>query len=401
MLEIPDSSHYANLKLWTNTVLPQINTRIEAKQADVDELVYNFKPFIEVELQQKDELLTHMTRDEARAWLQLIGFGVSSLEKHCQELQMPAGVGLAKFLGLENFLVRLGQIAQHPPRDSHYTYWLWNEALPLLTFTGDEQELVFQKEVKQSHYLHTASCNALRPICNGEVSFTSKSTVEALQFATDNTQTLLKGFRSFMARIPPDGHRSLEPKFFMMRLRTYLPTYPIQGVTWGGVNAANLAAQMQIDFLTGTVTRTYREVVEKRFQYLTDEDRVELRADMGVSSLKDLLLDQLGLSDEMVEGMKIADLTNWLINQPEAIQSILSAYAQLVKVAGQLTAFHWSLIQNYLVKAADNLSPTERANLAVKPESGTGGASHEQTRIIRDMRRTHPIVGKLIEAWVA
>jgi hypothetical protein len=78
------------------------------------------------------------------------------------------------------------------------------------------------------------------------------------------------------------------------------------------------------------------------------------------------------------------------------VQDALHAFGHLFEDTGGLTAFHWALIQNYLVKPAARLTPEQRAALPVSPDEGTGKHSHADTMRIRDMRRLHPVGIKLV-----
>ncbi len=191
--------------------------------------------------------------------------------------------------------------------------------------------------------------------------------------------------------------RSMEPRFFMTRMRTYLPTYPVDGESWGGVNAANLAAQMQMDYLIGTTDEQYAETVRKRHRYLIPEDWHALEVDMALPSVADVLLQQLELTPQEVITCNSPALAAHIVKQSPELQGSLTAYADLFHAAGKLTAMHWALIKNYLDKEAAKLSPEERARLPVPPDHGTGGASHAETMAIRDMRREHPVLKQLVD----
>lgn len=386
--------YLTQLEAWTRDELPHFNCQIEDGEVSVEELIAVYRPWVD---ELHSDLGGWLDRWQARRLIQMLGFGVSSIERHLRGRGQESGSGLAQFPYAENLLVHLAGIACHPPRDSHYTYWLWNDNPNPLTFTGNQQEVFFNRVVNNTALLHGFSCDAVRPICQGNLSITSPETVEAMRLAADNTLHLYEQFRSFMHK-NADGQRQMEPDFFMTRMRTYLPTYPIGGSEWGGVNAANLAAQMQMDYLIGTIKPAYHEVVHNRFCYLTHEDQVALSADMELPSLLDVFLVRLRLSPEQVEQTDKSTLKAYIATQPTALQNALIAYKDLVNAAARLTAMHWSLIHNYLVRPARNLTPEERIKLAVQPDEGTGGASHAETEAIMNMRREHPIVWKLIEA---
>ncbi len=381
---------------WVRDKLPVLNSRIEDGVVPLSDLIADFLPHLH-ELQ--DRIFPHveyMTHLEIQRLLQLLGFVASSVEKHSQDCSLAPGIGLAKLPEVEDMLVQLGRMAGHPPRDSHYTYWKWNRAETPLTFTGNPQEMFFNRVVNRTDDLHSASCNALRPICEGHVVITSPEAIEAILLAAHNMNLLHADFLSFMTR-GDNGQRNMEPQFFMKRMRTYLPTYPIQEVIWGGVNAANLASQMQVDYLIGTVNGPYAEVVRGRWRYLTEEDQNALAYDMVLPSVGTLLLQQLHLQPDQVLKTDLGELTAYVKGQPVEVQQVLSAYRKLIMASARLTAMHWTLIQNYLIKPAASLSDEDLANMVVRPDKGTGGMDHEDTKAIMRMRREHQVIGKLIE----
>ena len=392
------SSHplLSELKEWVRKEIPKINNLIDQQELPAEALVGAFRPWTVRILQELDP--TMLSKDDARLAIQVIGFGVGSVERHFQTAHEPAGTGLGRFGSLGDFLLAVANVAEHPPRDSHYTYWLWNNDTLPLTFTGDPQEIFFNRAVNHTHELHTSSCNQLRPISEGQVSVMDPDAMQIITTVAQNTMILHEHFRSFMLKDKVSGLRSMEPHFFMTQMRTYLTTYPINGVDWSGVNAANLVAQMQIDYLTGTTVEDYEKTVRARFKFLTREDRTSLEADMALPSLLDLFLRQIGLTRTDLNGMESATLTSLITTQPTAFKRNLASYIDLVHACGRLTSIHWALIQNYLVKASAQLSPNERDRLAVAPERGTGGKTHAQTEAIMWMRSRHPIIAKLMDA---
>lgn len=299
--------------------------------------------------------------------------------------------------GIDTLLVALSQVAQHLPRDSHYTYWLWNDGREPLTFTGDPQEVFFNRAVNNTDRLHTASCDAIRPICEGSMNVTSSNALAAIEHATRNTMELVKHYRSFMSKDETLGRRSMEPWFFMTRMRTYLPTYPIQGTIWEGVNAANVASQMQLDYLIGNINQGYAKTVQMRSRFLTEEDRNALDGDMKLPSVFDVLGRTMRLTRADVESLDEEALSKHVNQQSSELHKVLAGYKGLFNAAAQLTAIHWALIQNYLVKPAASLTEEEKSKMAVPPDHGTGGKTHAQTEAIMKMRREDPAITKLLD----
>lgn len=370
--------------------LPQINKAIEAGELRLDTLIF-IASWWAVEL-QGNFISYNLTPQEAQAYIQPLGFLVSSIEKHSQQKGKPPGAGIAQVPGLQDVLEILSQIAECPPRDTIYTFWLGNKGnnrTNPLTFTENPGEILFNRAVNETNRLNTISSDALRQICNGNLSIRKAEAIAALDYSTQNTSAVLTEYRSLS--------KGMEPKFFATGYRTYLPTYPIKGVFWGGPNAANIPSQAQLDYLIGTVNSDYARTMEGRWRYLSADDQATLQADMALPSLTARLLEDLGLTSTEVEQMDLDALRKLMVQRPE-LQPALFSFEQLIKATNELTAFHWGLIQSHLVKPSTQLTPEEKAQLPVKPDSGTGGNSHQHTKNIMFMRLKHPVASKLAKA---
>lgn len=376
----------------TRSELSKLNNDIDAGSAKPDALVAAFLPLL-LEVQEKIGSGLIRTRDEALILIQLLGFWLSSIERHIQRYA-PPGSGIAQLPGAEDTLAKLGQIAFHPPRDSQYTYWVLNDTDTPLTFTGDRQEVNFNRAVNGINRSRIESNNVLRAICRGDISLTSPNAVAALEHATENEWQIFKLYQALWKQ----DTGGITPVFFMTQMRTYLPSYPIKGTQWSGANAANLPSQMQFDHLYGTVNAEYARTVESRWRYLTPEDQEALKTDMGLPSLTERMLEHLGLTAQDVERMPIHALAAHIAFAPLAVQTALIPYSKLFKAIHQATAYHFGLIKSHLVDAAKKLTAEEKAQLPVSPERGTGGKSHEETKAIMLMRSKHPVASKIATA---
>lgn len=388
---------YDPVRAWLHQNLAALNRSVEDGHLSPEEFVAAARPWLN-KLANYVRGSRQLSLWEARKLIQPAGFIVSSVERHFQAAGFAPGAGLSRLPDIEHILCELARFAHHPPRDSHYTYWLWNTEENRLTFTGDPQEVFFNRAVCITHWLHTSSCDALRPICQGYIPVASDDAATALHQAAQNTLELHRRFQSFMQKDAEEpNRRSMEPLFFMTRMRTYLPTYPIgQGEPWSGVNAANLAAQMQMDYLLGTTNAQYRDIVHGRRRYMIPEDWRALEQDMALPSVADVLLQELRLTPQEVIGCQSQALAVHIAQQSPGVQASLMAYARLFHAAGKLTAMHWSLMQNYLIKPGAELSAEKKAGLTAPPEEGSGGMTHKITEGIMKMRREHPMVKKLV-----
>lgn len=335
-----------------------------------------------------------LNRDLARNWIQLLGFVISSAERHFQANGNPPGHGVSQFPGLDGVLVKLGIEAAHPPRDTHYTYWFWNPEARYM-FTGPN-ELWFNTVVRSTDMLQQESATALRAICSGELDLDKAAARDAIVLATENTRKIYQKYQMFWA-VNESGAHNMEPAYFMKRFRTYLATYPIGGESWGGVNAANVTSQMQMDYLVGTVSDSYAQVVQSRLRYLTSEDAVALKSDMALPSLVRIIWDRLLQSVTPIT-IGVDEVSELIRKERPWMIGVIAAFRDLHGAVAQLTAYHWALIQNYLVKPGKQLTDQERLDLPVRPDQGTGNNSHEATARIRDMRRQHDVSALLVAA---
>ncbi|MCA0457119.1 MAG: DUF1864 family protein [Chloroflexi bacterium] len=380
---------------WIRDDLPRLNEAVETGSVSPTDFVACVQSWINEAYSSFAK--QPFDRPMAFRLIQLLGFLVSSAEKHFQDRKAEPGTGLALLNPADELLVALAQIACHPPRDTQYTYWKQNNVASPLTFTGSNQEVFFNYAVNQTDEFHTASCIGLRQVCNGYVDVISNDAIEVINQATQNMKALHKIYGSFMTK-NEDGQQNLDPMFFMKRMRTYLPAYPVKGVMWDGVNAANTTSQMQVDYLIGTVNADYFGVVEKRLRYLVPEDQLALKADIQLPSLFNQILQVLKLTVADVDEWNSDLLGMYLIAQPPSVRNVLVAYRNLVSEAGGLSAMHWALIKNYLIKPAAKMTEAEKAHMAVNPDGGTGKAKHSDTEKIMRMRHDHPTIGKFLTA---
>jgi hypothetical protein len=382
-------------RAWIRTELPRLNSAVEAG-AELGGFLSAVQPWMTKFERLIQPVIQELSRFEARDALQLASFVVGSTERHFQARQLQPGLGLCQFGNLDQMLVELGRIAGHPPVGSHYTYWIWNDETSPILFTGDDQETHFSRVVRTTERLHQDSCQALRPICNLACEFSSSVATAAIMRAARNTAELCGEFSSFIKEI--DGVWAFQPDFFTRRMRTYLPTYPVCGTEWSGVNAANLASQMSMDFLLGTTSQKYMGTVRERWRYLTLEDQIALDRDMHLASLTSIAMTTSGLDGSVIQSVSDEELVNVISSQPDNIREALLAYEQLFNAWARLTGIHWMLIYHYLIEPTSRMSREEIASLPVRPDMGTGHMSHADTMSIRDMRRKHPVAGKLASA---
>jgi len=382
------------LATWIRYELPKLNMEVEGAD-DFSILVTRFTPLCRgVEALLRGNGTSPVA---ARRLLQLLAFGVSSVERHSQWCRNQPGEGV-KLLGVDELLEALGTLAEQPPRDTYGSYWLNNGGSAPLTFTGSYQEVLFNRVVNDTEAAHRGSANALTPLCLGQVSLDSPEAVDATEFAILNHERLSAAFKGFMKpSVDRPSEWAMTAEFFAYKMRTYLMAFPVGGVVWSGPNAANIPGQALCDFAIGTVDDEYRATIRSRFPLLHRSDREELDRAMTAPSLLDRTLERVGLTIPQLVAVPTGELTARFTAQPRLIP-FLSAYAELVKAAGQLSATHFALIHNYLRRTADRTAPDIAARLPVPLDKGTGTMRHDDTRRIMEMRKNHPYVSRLTAA---
>ena len=382
-------------RTWTRKHLPGFNTAIELGNAPVEALIAAALPYVEELVQTISERF--VDKLTARSMIQVLGFTLSSVERHLQSAKNVPGTGFNYFANLESGLIELGRIAEHPPRDSHYTYWTWNRGDQPMTFTGDPQEIVFSNAVNEIDRLLSETCELLRPLCQQQIALNEPLASTHLQECLENVIQVGIEFQRFMDRTA-DNRRMMEPMFFMTRMRTYLTKYPIGGTTWEGVNAANVISIPQTDYLLGLADEAYPEVVGDRFRFLTTEDRILLQQDMNRIPLLDVILKAANLSRIQIGMLSADEIALLLHTLPSALSQPLNLYLAVCRTYAKAFNKHFSLIGNYLVKPAALLTSEQKAGLPVSPDEGTGKHSHEDTNKLRKMRADHITIKTLMNA---
>lgn len=377
--------------------LPKINgTSIELREM-IHILHHIAQPIVRlIEYSPED-----IDKQTARQYISILGFIASMVERHSQLNGYRPGEGI-EALGcyMGSTLTTLSHIAKHPPRDSHYTYWLWNND-PVINFNGDRGENLFRDAVvTQSENLDKA-CNALMILTDEGYDLCDPQTSTKLVYAKQQIEGIHDQYRRFQEK-DADGERGMTVYSFTARLRTFMPAYPIADRMWTGVNAANLREQMHFDYLMGYPLAWYAPIVEKRLPYMTTEDSYVLNRDMYKPSLTDRILGELNLNPDFVKTAHVSDLATWIGTKasPELFQMLLG-YSALHHEYTQLSAYHWAQIVYYLKRASQHLTPEQQVELRhmpIQPDSGTGGSSLDEVHHIFEMRQKHPIIKPLVDA---
>jgi hypothetical protein len=386
------------LRLFIQDGLPQLNSRLETG-GDFGELARVTRALIPAGAIASEFEANRIEPEFPAFHLKgLIGFMVSSLERHAQTSGMPAGSAASDLDGVAELLIALGKYSNASPRDDHYSYWLHNDGT--LSFTGDPAESYFRHVVVQTNYLLSLINDDLQALLSGRIRVEGEEAQASLARSVGLLETLIQQFRNFMSE-----WRGKED-FFATRMRTYLPQYPLLGVKTTPPNATYLMAWVRHDLALGAHDEDFRKVVSERETYMVDEDKEALSTARQSGSLKDLVLRELGRERDDFSSIAPDSLAQEL---KSAIQTISSSkQAGLLKIArlaalnGVLGNVHWAMIQRFLVKQSAKMTsdPSSKKPI-VSMGHGVSGTSLDHTESLMRMRREHWMGRPLVDVLEA
>jgi hypothetical protein len=331
----------------------------------------------------------------ARAALQAVAMVASSSERHFQALGLVSGTGKNLLPYAEELLVKLGCHGRKTPRDTHFDFWLNNRGPAPYSFTGSTTfDKVFKIRVNATRDLHADSCNVLRPIAAGDLEdpLSAEAAVAYTQVAR-NTAQLCEAYRAFTQ---PADNWPMPQAYFAQLYRQYLIRYPVGGVDLSGVNAANEATQMSLDYLLGLTNESHAARVAESFGYQTEEDLAILKQDIDLPSVTSHIYRKLNYDDAPTNPAEKRWLAIRIVDKGAVAMDALDAYAGAIIESRRLTSIHFSLIHAFLIKPGEPSGGGGRTKLQVPVAAGTGGRSHEETKAVMDMRRDQPAVTTLV-----
>jgi hypothetical protein len=378
------------LRTWATVDLPGLNVAVLEGTATVADFVAATRPLIGALNELGPATLARLPIELARRILQLLGFIACSVEHHVQALGAEPGAGLDLLGGLEDGLAAAAIAAALPPTLGYGGYWTENVNDMPVTFTGDPQESYFRRMVVEVNDAQSEAAAALRPIARGQVPVASLEAVDRLREAADCEKRVHAAYASFRTR-GAGGNENFSISFFTYKMRLFLVSFPVHGETFHGPNAANIAAQAALDYVSGIVEPFYVTHVQERMRYMTPNDRAQVISDMAAPSVLDRLLDELELTPEQIGAGALADR---LRTRPE-LGLVLQAFAEFKRNAGSAAGAHWGLIVEYLRKGGEGASGH---TMTVDPGHGTGGRSHADTEAVMRMRQREPVSTSLVSA---
>ena len=283
----------------------------------------------------------------ALSLLQLLAFPVSSVERHFQMAGNAPGDGVTA-LRAAYTLLRLGEVAMHPPRDSQYTLWMRNSSDMPLMFIASSFESMMIRVVRESQHLYEISTAALRPMCNGDVNMTSATAIDAMEFAAGNCDRITALAHGFLA---PSIRECTSPamQFASMAtsLSTYFVDYPVGVQTFPAPSLAALLGQTELNLAIGLKDDMNVEAMRRDFvPCLLAEDRTRLERALEQTSIAARLAEAAGLTENDLVKMSDADVTHHLSTKSWLLRA-LRAFARL-SASADTSAAYMTLMKNCL-----------------------------------------------------
>lgn len=386
---LSSEAYFAHFETWLRADMPRLNMQVLKKEVYHDILREHIQHYVDTF--PPTEKLTFTQKVQA---IQYFGFAISSIERHSQDLGSPVGQDLARIRGAETLLLTLGEQTGHPPRDTLYTYSTINRP-NTLTFSGDSQEELFIDVINQSGDALKNAGDLIRPITRYIIQIDDDQATQALFQSHQALEYARKQFLRFIEVVDPrTGQFALSVPFFRDVLRQFTCDWFIGGQAWTGASAADAVEFKKFDYLIGTIGDHFEQYVLDRMRYLPPHQKAELVEDMQSPSLLDVVMRSLRLSPEKFASLSEAELAGRLKEQSHKCLQFIHQYTKLGAMNGRLSATHWSLLANYLIK------PTQAGQgTGLKGDNyGTAHITFDEMIAIRDMRRLNPQVTKLSRA---
>lgn len=366
--------------------LPRFNTDVENGVRSLDHLLQGIRHAIDF------NSLNTLAWNDPRNFrlhfdmLKIVGFAVSSAERHGQHAGAAPGETLARLEGAENLLLSLGDLTGLPPRDNIYTFWAGNPGHEL-SFTGSPEEAYFNFAVAETVRVQNRalaildSLRGTKPIGAQDVE-SVRLIDQDLRYLRDE---VYRGYFPVAKNIRLGG---MTPDFFLKRMRPYLRSYPVGGHEQDAPNATYVPTFPAMDFALGVCDAPYRERVESRFKWMSREDRATLTTYMQSPSVLETCYLRAGAGLEQDEaGFAKA------IGRNAVQREFFQAFANMLTSWTTLAGTHFGLITNYVERPGKAMNAEERK--LYRTEVGVSGSGLADTRAILDMRSAAPLFQRL------
>ena len=391
-------------QIFTQTIrekLPSWNEQVTARRSCPHQLASMISGVMAPEI-IADATNPSLCAEQALALLIPIGVCVSSVARHLSDFGIKRSPFELLPAGVEDALLNLSRITGLPPRDSHYTTWLYNDLAHPYTFDTNRGWNFFHEAVCLTDQQNRFAVSSLEVIGEGFVDIASEDAYELFIVAYGCVKHVFEFQSGFPKRSAMGDGANMEPDYFMNHFRTYFLSYKVGTDEWGGTNAANVASCAAIDLIMGLKDEEYIQTIKQRYRYYSPSDRAYIDRIFAVPSIIDRFAEALGVSSESLKLMTEDEFREFakVPTISPTLRKSFEAFADLVSIVGRLTRLHFGLIDKYLVKQFGKQQQSEcplgfGSSLAVSPLQGTGGASHADTKRIRDMRLQHTLFERL------
>jgi len=309
----------------------------------------------------------------------------------------------------------LGQHFQHPPRESLYTYVIFNEPdsqgrFKAFTTSPDEQNFI-----RLTRAGVQACGRALKEVAQLDINEPQDAVVR-LHRAVDALKEYKETFVSFLR--PGNGSPpSVNPDVFFDHLRHFFPVLEIGGTKYGPPSAAYMSAIMELDLRLGQSDEFQKQHTRARLAYFLPPERESLEQALNGNSL---LVQLLGSDAAKASVASVKDNLH-----ARGLTEVAKALLAVCEQSATAASAHWGLVNNYLVQPkktrdvpqstgnsyGDHSEPTisgcpmHKMTAAmgcpvagvspkqiVDPSKGASGMSFEQVRHLRYLRKNHPLV---------
>lgn len=270
------------------------------------------------------------------------------------------------------------------PPLTHADYWCV-ENPP--NFTGSAGEVEFRAMILQQVDLREQANELLRDVISeGPGRIGSADASRALDEVTDLFAAGQSVYRE--AYRGTEERPRLTPAQFLA-MREWLGAISVGGRTYLGPNAAAIGAMVGTEELVGTADDEFRAYADGFAEYQTPDERRQVLKDLTGPSVLDVLAEAMG--DDVGRDLAAADDgevacalgvdRGLLLTVKAALRAHRAFYGQ--------SGAHLGRIHSHLIRPSQLLSDDEKARMAVSPDSGVGGHSHQATRALHDRRRNH------------
>lgn len=370
-----DRNFLLNVEEFIKHDMVDINTSSMTDVQKLEQLSYQVSNFI-----SRIKCIEFEDEDFSRYILYLLGFLLSSIERHSQMSGKSPGDAIKNINNLTKLLVELAEVANHPPRDTIYSFSLWNTK-DSLTFTGDEQEKFFIEVVADSTECLYSAVNIYESMRKG----IDQENINSLLGILDKIVETGNHFRRFLKK-NEKGELPISPNFFLEVLRQYNCSWVINDEIWEGPTAANCVPYICLDYILGVSNNKYNSYINSKCKYFTREDQELLDRVKSSKNLFTRITDFL--FDNRVDLIKVEDSElREVISKNAVVYQYVKLYYQVAYEFYKLSRLHFGLIHRYMIR-----SDFSDKAMIIDRDKGVSGMTIDDVKEIREMRSNIPFM---------